>query len=45
MPKKLLADLYQAELEDLDVKEVEDDTAQTTSDIAQDQAAPEGAQA
>jgi hypothetical protein len=45
MPKKLLADLYQAELEDLDVKEVEDDTAQTTSDIAQDQAAPKGAQA
>lgn len=45
MPKKLLADLYQAELEDLDVKEVEDGTAQTASDIAQDQAAPEGAQA
>jgi hypothetical protein len=45
MPKKLLADLYQAELEDLDVQEVEDDTAETNSDIAQDQAAPTGEQA
>lgn len=45
MPKKLLADLYQAELEDLDVQEVEDDTAETNADIAQDQTAPTGEQA
>jgi hypothetical protein len=45
MPKKLLADLYQAELDDLDVKEVEDNAAADTPDTAQDQVAPTGEQA
>lgn len=45
MPKKLLADLYQAELEDLDVQEDETNDVPDTPDTQLDQAAPAGAEA
>jgi hypothetical protein len=48
MPKKLLADLYQTELENLDVQEVEQSETDELAPEAQDQVAPgneEGMQA
>lgn len=43
MPKKLLADLYQAELENLDVQEVESDVPDTP-ETPPEQATPAGAE-
>jgi hypothetical protein len=45
MPKKLLADFYGADLEDLDVQEDEQSTGQDIAPEAQDQVAPAGVEA
>jgi hypothetical protein len=45
MPKQLLADLYGATLEDLDVQEVQGDAPTDQTPAAEDPVAPEAAEA